>query len=69
MDSSLKFFSGALTYVHWRFKDEYYNKAFNEATRLFMQAHNVNDRTMLRSAMVQYAQTIKNIDTLKNLYE
>ena len=52
MDSTLKFFSASLSFVHSRFRDEYYNKAFVEVTRLFVLADNVNDRTMLRSAMI-----------------
>lgn len=65
----MKFFSASLSYVHWRFKDEYYNKAFEEVSRLYMQANTTNDRTMLRAKMVEYAKTVKSIDALKNLYE
>lgn len=34
-----------------------------------MKAETVNDRTMLRAKMVEYAKTVKSIDSLKNLYE
>lgn len=69
MDATMKFFSASLGFVHGRFKDEYYNKSFVEVTRLYHLTSNVNDRTMLRAKMVEYARTLKTIDMLKNLYE
>lgn len=36
MDATMKFFTASLGYIHRKFKSEYYNKAFNEVTRLYM---------------------------------
>lgn len=69
MDSTLKFLDASLGFVHGSFRDEFYDKAFNEMLRLLSLAKLSNDKTMLTEKLVNFCKTVSSIDVLKRLFE